>query len=176
MDMEAPGADWYVWSAYKVYGPHMAALFGRRDAIDDLEGPNHFFITRPDVPYRFEAGGVLHESGAGLLALRDHLCLLASLEVETDVPSPAGIDRRTVERAFAVMTAREIASHVHRRGIGIRHGHMYAWRLCSALGIPPEDGVVPRARPEHPQGVPVTRCPGTTPGARRASRRPLNRR
>lgn len=186
MDMAALGADWYVWSAYKVYGPHMAARFGRMDAIDALEGPNHCFIPRTDIPYKFEAGGVPHESCAGLLALRDHLCLLASLEGEAAVPAPAGIDRPAVERAFAVMTAceiplqarlvrwiqdhprlrligpaavdesrvptvsfvhagkssREIASHVNQRGIGIRHGHMYAWRLCSALGIPPEDGVV----------------------------------
>ena len=32
--------DWYVYSAYKVYGPHMAALYGRADAIAELGNPN----------------------------------------------------------------------------------------------------------------------------------------
>jgi len=31
---------------------------------------------------------------------------------------------------------------VDRSGIGIRHGHMYAYHLCEALGLDPEDGVV----------------------------------
>jgi selenocysteine lyase/cysteine desulfurase len=36
----------------------------------------------------------------------------------------------------------EITAVVHRSGIGIRHGHMYAYHLCEALGLDPEDGVV----------------------------------
>ena len=35
-----------------------------------------------------------------------------------------------------------ITAHLHRRGIAMRHGHMYAHRLCLALGIEPEEGVV----------------------------------
>ena len=31
---------------------------------------------------------------------------------------------------------------VDRSGIGIRHGHMYAYHLCEAAGLEPEDGVV----------------------------------
>jgi selenocysteine lyase/cysteine desulfurase len=39
-------------------------------------------------------------------------------------------------------TSRQIAEAAHRRNIGIRNGHMYAHRLCLALGLEPEDGVV----------------------------------
>jgi selenocysteine lyase/cysteine desulfurase len=31
---------------------------------------------------------------------------------------------------------------VDRSGIGIRHGHMYAYHLCEAAGFDPDDGVV----------------------------------
>ncbi len=31
---------------------------------------------------------------------------------------------------------------VDRSGIAIRNGHMYAYRLCQALGLDPEDGVI----------------------------------
>ena len=31
---------------------------------------------------------------------------------------------------------------VDQSGIGIRHGHMYAYHLCEAAGLDPDDGVV----------------------------------
>ena len=73
IDVAALEADWYVYSTYKVFGPHMAALFGMRDALAELEGPNHFFIPRQAVPYKFEPGGPSHEGCAGLLALTAYL-------------------------------------------------------------------------------------------------------
>ncbi|MFK7961504.1 MAG: aminotransferase class V-fold PLP-dependent enzyme [Phycisphaerales bacterium] len=109
IDVQALGVDWYLYSTYKVYGPHMAALFGTHEALAELPGVNHFFIPAGDVPYAFEPGGASHEGCAGLLALRPHLCRLAAIDGSAEaVPAPADIDRRTVERAFAVMTACEL--------------------------------------------------------------------
>jgi selenocysteine lyase/cysteine desulfurase len=180
MAVDEWGADWYAFSAYKVYGPHMAALWGRRSALAEVTGPNHFFVADDDVPYKFELGGVDHEGCAGLLGLREYLGFLAGLTLGE------AVDRPAVERAFAVMTACELpcqaallaylrsrpdvrvvgptgdgpsrvgtVSFVHsgrssraitdvvdRSGVAIRHGHMYAYRLCRALGLDPEDGVV----------------------------------
>lgn len=178
MDVDSWDVDWYAYSTYKVYGPHMAALWGCRDAVDDLtHGPNHFFIE--DTPYRFELGGPSHEGCAGILGLADYLSLVAGVEAQP-------LDRPAVERAFEIMTAceqplqarlldylgsrsdvrvvgpardgpdrvgtisfvhvkkaaREITEVVDRSGIAIRHGHMYAYRLCEALGLDPVDGVV----------------------------------
>ena len=48
MDVAGWGVDWYVYSTYKVYGPHMGALFGRSDALAELSGPNHFFIPEDE--------------------------------------------------------------------------------------------------------------------------------
>lgn len=179
IDVAAWGVDWYFFSAYKVYGPHMACLFGRREAWAELHGANHFFLGDAP-PYAFEPGGVSHEGCAGLNALEGYLRFLAG----------AGADvatRAVVERAFETMeayeaplierlvryledredvrligpaadagparvgtisfvhrtrTSAEIARAVAARGIGIRHGHMYAYRLCESLGLDPGDGVV----------------------------------
>lgn len=180
IDVEGWAADWYVYSTYKVYGPHMGALFGTNEAIAELTGPNHFFIPKETVPYKFELGGASHEGCAGLLALGDYLRVLSGK------PSSGEVTRGTIERAFEVMTrcelplqarlveylasrsdvriigpahgersrigtisfrhrfipSREIVKGVQARGIGIRYGHMYAYRLCKALGIDLEDGVV----------------------------------
>ena len=180
MDVSAWNVDWYAYSAYKVYGPHMAALWGRRDALAELSGPNHFFVPDDDLPYKFEVGGPNHEGCAGICGLRDYL---ATLVGEAD---PRALDRSAIERAFEIMTAcelplqarlieylrsrddvriigptdadesrvgtisfvhdskssAEITAAVDRSGIGIRHGHMYAYHLCEAAGLDPEDGVV----------------------------------
>lgn len=105
MDVAAWGCDWYVYSTYKVCGPHMAALFGRHEALAELTGPNHFFIDPKAVPYKFELGGVNHEGCAGLRALAEYLRLVAG---ETAVAG-AALSRVTVERAFARITELEVA-------------------------------------------------------------------
>ncbi len=180
VDVAAWGVDWYVYSTYKVFGPHMALMYGRTDAFEELTGPNHFFIGKSEIPYKFEPGGVNHEGCAGLLALQPYLAFLAG----ADESRPAS--REVIVRAFETMAALELplqerlvgwlkgragvtivgpATHgpervptisfLHDRlappeitratdaaGIAIRHGHMYAYRLCRAIGVPPEPGVV----------------------------------
>ncbi|MBD3852647.1 MAG: cysteine desulfurase-like protein [Acidobacteria bacterium] len=180
IDVSAWNVDWYAYSTYKVYGPHMAALWGRRDALAELHGPNHFFVPEDDLPYKFEVGGANHEGCAGVCGLRDYLAFVVG---EAD---PRALDRPAIEQAFEIMTAcelplqarlieylqsrkdvrivgpsddgdsrvgtisfvheskssAEITAAVDRSGIGIRHGHMYAYHLCEAAGLDPEDGVV----------------------------------
>ena len=41
-------------------------------------GPNHYWISGTDVPYKFELGGPAHEGCAGIVALADYLSLMAS--------------------------------------------------------------------------------------------------
>ena len=94
VDVLALGCDWYVFSTYKVYGPHMAVLWGRHDAIAELTGPNHYFVPKEEVPYKFELGGVPHESCAGWLAVGEYLRLVADSDV---------LDRATITAAFAAM-------------------------------------------------------------------------
>ena len=177
IDVAAWEVDWYGYSTYKVYGPHMAALYGRHDAFAELAGPNHFFIGRNEVPYKFELGGVSHEGCAGLAALRNYLGFLAGREIfdratviaafevmeacerplqarlvewlaahpRTRIvgPAHAGHDRVcTVSFLHATKSSREISLAANAHDIGIRHGHMYAHRLCTAMGLDPDDGVV----------------------------------
>ncbi|MBL8759915.1 MAG: aminotransferase class V-fold PLP-dependent enzyme [Phycisphaerae bacterium] len=110
-DVQRLGVDWYVYSTYKVYGPHGAALFGTHRAFAELEGPNHYFIPRERVPYKFELGGVNHESCAAINGLWEYLCFLAG---EASPPArDAGThtrDRAVVERAFGVMEKLELAT------------------------------------------------------------------
>lgn len=103
VDVDAWDVDWYVYSTYKVFGPHLAVLYGRNDALAELPGPNHDFIPRDDLPYQFEPGGANHEGCAGLLALGGYLAFLAGAPAGTDC------DRAVVEAAFARAEALEAA-------------------------------------------------------------------
>jgi cysteine desulfurase family protein (TIGR01976 family) len=73
IDVHASGADFYAFSFYKVYGPHQALLYGRRDHLLRLPGVNHFFFTEASIPSKFEPGGVNYELTYGLLGIRDYL-------------------------------------------------------------------------------------------------------
>jgi cysteine desulfurase family protein (TIGR01976 family) len=176
IDVAAWGVDWYVYSTYKVFGPHMAALFGRHECFAEVAGPNHFFIPRSSIPYAFELGGASHEGCAGLLGLRPYLRFLAGREPDDRATVVAAFDE--IERLELPLQARvieylkskpgvrivgtgrsdnsnvatisflsgkvpsdRISAHTDSRRVGIRHGHMYAYRLCQALGIAPEPGV-----------------------------------
>jgi selenocysteine lyase/cysteine desulfurase len=61
IDVIRDDVDYYIWSAYKVYGPHFSVMWARSTAIEELpKGINHYFIDY--MPAKLELGGVLHES------------------------------------------------------------------------------------------------------------------
>lgn len=121
IDVAAWGVDWYVFSTYKTWGPHMGALFGSHSAFAELvsvkAGPNHYFIPDDAVPYRFEPGGVSHEGCAGLNGLRTYFQSVAalatprtSLSTSSDaVPAELPpLSREVVLRAYRVFGALEL--------------------------------------------------------------------
>lgn len=161
--------DWYVFSLYKVYGPHMAALWGTHEELSKLEGPNHFFIPNSQMPYKFQLGGANHELTAAWLGLKDYFSLAGptvqdafatfrQLELpaqeslmfflesipEIRLIGPKHSENRVPTISFVHKSIRsaEIAQSVCDSGVAVRNGHMYAYRLCEALGISVEDGVV----------------------------------
>jgi len=93
MEVGRWGVDFYAFSAYKVYGPHIAALYGRTEAWAELEGPNHFFVPADEVPRKFELGCLSFEACAGLSAVGDYLASVAGTTVR---------DRTAVERAYGL--------------------------------------------------------------------------
>lgn len=72
VEVGALGCDFYVLSFYKVYGPHLAAMFGRRERLLEARSQNHFFVGEDEVPYKLEPGGVAYELAAGLPGILDY--------------------------------------------------------------------------------------------------------
>ncbi len=79
IDVQAMGCDFLVCSAYKLYGPHMGALFVRAELLSSLEFPR--LAPAPDcAPDRAETGTRNHEGLAGVTAAVDFLASCGSGE------------------------------------------------------------------------------------------------
>ena len=72
INVQELGVDFYVFSLYKVYGPHYSLLFGKKEHLEKLPGINHFFIGRDEIPYKLQPGNVNYELSYGLLGITDY--------------------------------------------------------------------------------------------------------
>jgi cysteine desulfurase family protein (TIGR01976 family) len=73
VDVQASGADVYVFSFYKVFGPHYAVLWGRRELLLQLASLNHYFISSDTLPYKLQPGNVNYELSYGCIGISDYL-------------------------------------------------------------------------------------------------------
>lgn len=72
IDVAALGCDFLVCSAYKFFGPHVGALYGRYELLDELFA----YKVRPapdDPPGKFMTGTQNHEGIAGVLGTIEYL-------------------------------------------------------------------------------------------------------
>jgi len=72
IDVRATGADVAVCSPYKIFGPHLGILFGRRELLASLR-PYKLRPASDEIPDRWETGTQNHEGYAGLVAAMDYL-------------------------------------------------------------------------------------------------------
>jgi cysteine desulfurase family protein (TIGR01976 family) len=101
VDVQASGADVYVFSFYKVFGPHQAVLWGRRDFLRALPGLNHHFIADDDLPYKLQPGNVNFELSYGCIGIHDYL-----VAVGTGLGA-GGAPRARMQCAFDAFEAHE---------------------------------------------------------------------
>jgi cysteine desulfurase family protein (TIGR01976 family) len=75
IDVKALDCDFLVVSAYKFFGPHVGALYGKRSLLERLEA----YRVRPapsEPPGKFETGTQNHEGIAGTLGAIEYLAAL----------------------------------------------------------------------------------------------------
>lgn len=105
VDVKALGADFYVASLYKIFGPHVGVLYGRREALLEGRNVNHFFVGEAETYYKYEPGGVMHEAVAGLVGISDYL---DAVDAHHGGDGSATAHRRT-ERTFDLFADAETA-------------------------------------------------------------------
>ena len=99
IDVVALDVDYYVFSFYKTYGPHFAALYGRYDDLRALDSLYHYFYGRDKVPGKLEPGNPCYELAWGAAGIVDYFDALGGRTG----------DRVALERAFAGIATHEAA-------------------------------------------------------------------
>ncbi len=75
IDVKALDVDFFLYSLYKVYGPHIAVLYGKGEHLRRAENQNHHFVA-DDPTLKLNPGGPNHEltaASAGIGAYFDRL-------------------------------------------------------------------------------------------------------
>jgi len=63
--------DFYTFSLYKTYGPHLGLLYGKKEILNQLPNQNHEFLEG-DVPYTLNPGGPNHEELSCLVGIYEY--------------------------------------------------------------------------------------------------------
>jgi cysteine desulfurase family protein (TIGR01976 family) len=77
IDVRAIGADLVACSPYKIFGPHLGILFGRRELLSSLV-PYKVKPASDALPHAFETGTQNHEAFAGWVAAVEYLAGIAA--------------------------------------------------------------------------------------------------
>ena len=101
IDVTEMDVDFYVFSTYKVYGPHYSVLYGKQALLDDLPGINHEFIR--STPYKLQPGNVNYELAYGLNGIYDYFQTLA----DHHFPQEQLTGRAALKRAFELIAHHE---------------------------------------------------------------------
>ncbi|HLA92599.1 MAG TPA: cysteine desulfurase-like protein [Actinomycetota bacterium] len=122
VNVHSIGADVAVCSPYKIFGPHLGIMFGRRELLTSLR-PYKLRPASDEIPYRWETGTQNHEGFAGFVAAMDYLAGLtqaagsrreriAAAFRDAIVPWEAELSRRFLDG---------VVSLTHVRLFGIAH-------------------------------------------------------
>ena len=170
-DLGQLGADIYLFSAYKTFGPHQGIMVIRRALAKSLPNQGHWF--NGDTLYkRFTPAGPDHAQVAACAGMVDYVSALAdhhgvtpqgvhdlqrdhetallqplldAVKARNSVrligPSEASSRAPTVALALS-RPAGEVAEALAARGIMAGGGDFYAGRALQAMGVDPERGVL----------------------------------
>jgi len=153
VDLAQLDVDVYAVSLYKVYGPHLGAMFVRRDLMRRAVGQNHFFVPEDALPHKLQPGGVSHELAAGLPGIGAYFDAIAEhhgVEASTRRERWAGVfelfaahEERLAGRLLAFLgqhdRCRIIGPSVADRSVRAPTIAFVVDGLCSSKVVPPLD-------------------------------------
>jgi cysteine desulfurase family protein (TIGR01976 family) len=67
IDVRELDCDFLLCSMYKIFGPHVGVMYGRRSVLERLR-PLKLITQEDELPFRFETGTLNHEGMAGTIA------------------------------------------------------------------------------------------------------------
>jgi selenocysteine lyase/cysteine desulfurase len=121
VDLAALGADLFVCSPYKFFGPHLGVLAAAPDLLDRLR-PDKLLPSSNDVPERFELGTLPYELLAGVSAAVDFIAGLDA-GMSSGAARPERLKRSyTAVEAHETAMLRRLEDGLDRMGGLVRYG------------------------------------------------------
>jgi cysteine desulfurase family protein (TIGR01976 family) len=111
IDVQALGCDFLVASAYKFFGPHVGALYGKAEHLNSLRA--YKVRPAPDLPPgKFETGTQNHEGLAGTLGALEYLAWVG--QSEASEPAAADPTRQALVNALGAVAdyERDLTAHL----------------------------------------------------------------
>ncbi|KAK6334720.1 hypothetical protein TWF718_010167 [Orbilia javanica] len=168
IDVKDLGVDFFVFSWYKVYGPHISLLYAAPRTQQYITPLSHFFNPKETLYDKLNLAGGNYELTASLPLLVDFLTpetwegvkkqeeALSKTFIDWALSRPdvtlygtkqTSSDTRVPVLSFSVKGwgSKDLVEAVEREDsrYGIRWGHFYAKRLIDSFGLEkPEEGIV----------------------------------
>ncbi len=103
VDVRGWDVDYYVFSLYKVFGPHHAVLYGKYERLLALANQSHHFVPADRIPGKLQPGNPNYELSYGASAIPDYLVALGA----RSGASPEGSRREHIAAAFDAIADHE---------------------------------------------------------------------
>jgi cysteine desulfurase family protein (TIGR01976 family) len=98
LDVRFLDCDFLVCSGYKIFGPHLGFMWGRKDLLDSLPTFREYFV-KDEAPHKYELGTFSYEAVAGMNAVIGYVeeigrrCRQLPLPPEEDIGRRGGMRR-----------------------------------------------------------------------------------
>ncbi len=100
VDVKGWDVDFYAFSLYKTFGPHIGLMYGKKDLLQAAKSQHHYFIPESATSYKMNPAGPQHEIIASLVGIADYIDAVAA-EHLPDAPNDAAERTRAVFDLFA---------------------------------------------------------------------------
>lgn len=99
VDVKDWDVDFYAFSLYKTYGPHIGLLYGKKDLLLEAKSRHHYFIPETATSYKMNPAGPQHEIIASLSGISDYLNAVAAEHLD-ELPNDLFSRTRAVYKLF----------------------------------------------------------------------------
>ena len=100
VDVKDWDVDFYAFSLYKTYGPHIGLMYGKKELLVKAKSQHHYFIPETATSYKMNPAGPQHEIIASLSGIADYINTVAAEHLD-DLPNDLCTRTRAVYALFA---------------------------------------------------------------------------
>ncbi len=88
VDVKAWNVDFYCFSLYKTFGPHIGLMYGKKEHFLAAKSRHHYFIPESETSYKMNPAGPQHEIIASLVGVADYLDAVAHHHFDEPFDTP----------------------------------------------------------------------------------------